>query len=261
VAEQGLVVVAGLGEVGSPLFHILSRTYECAGIDIEPVVIDAPVLALHICYPFQIPGFTAVTAEYIRRLRPGLTIVHSTVPPGTTREIGRIAGDCAIAFSPVRGKHIRMEQEMLRYRKFVAAPQTSAMQAATDHLGQAGFCTATLPTPELAELAKLLETTYLGVLIAWAQEMERLAAQYEGSFSDVNRFIEEIDFLPSHIFPGAIGGHCVLPNIELLRSRVESQFLDLVVESNALKQQAQSAVCTGAANDQDRTDRVGVLGA
>jgi len=115
--------------------------------------------------------------------------------------------------------------------------------------------------PELAELAKLLETTYLGVLIAWAQEMERLAAQYEGSFSDVNRFIEEIDFLPSHIFPGAIGGHCVLPNIELLRSRVESQFLDLVVESNALKQQAQSAVCTGAANDQDRTDRVGVLGA
>lgn len=133
---------------------------------------------------------------------------------------------------------------MMRYRKFVAAPTVEAQTAAVDHLSAAGFETSMFPSTEVAELAKLLETTYLGMLIAWAQEMERLAAQYGGSFEDVNSFIQEIDFLPSHVFPGVIGGHCVLPNIELLRSRVESPFLNLVVESNSLKAQA-SAVGAG----------------
>jgi UDP-N-acetyl-D-mannosaminuronate dehydrogenase len=113
----------------------------------------------------------------------------------------------------------------------------------------------------LAELSKLLETTYLGMMIAWTQEMERLAAQYSGTFSDVNRFIEEIEFLPSQTFPGAIGGHCVLPNIDLLRSRVKSEFLDLIVKSNQLKAQVPVTSGAGVHHGQNRTDRIGILGA
>jgi UDP-N-acetyl-D-mannosaminuronate dehydrogenase len=249
VAENQLVVVAGLGEVGRPLMNILERTYRCAGIDIDPFTIEEPVSVLHICYPFQIPRFVQVTANYMRRLRPQLTILHATVPPGTTRQVEEELPGSPLAFSPVRGKHVRMEQDMMRYNKFVAASTPGAQAAAVEHLGGAGFKTATFPSPEIGELAKLLETTYLGVLIAWAQEMERLAAQYGGSFRDVNAFIEEIDFLPSQVFPGVIGGHCVMPNIELLRSRVESSFLDLVVQSNSLKAQTATAVAVGASHD------------
>jgi UDP-N-acetyl-D-mannosaminuronate dehydrogenase len=255
------VVVAGLGEVGRPLLYILSRRFDCAGIDVEPVLIKAPCSVLHICYPSQIGDFVAVTADYIQRLRPALTIIHSTVPPGTTRKIQAEIGDSNLAYSPVRGKHARMEEDMLRYRKFVAAPRQAALEAALEHLSQAGFRTTTLPSPELAELAKVLETTYLGVLIAWTQEMERLAARYGGTFSDVNRFIEDVDYLPSHIFPGVIGGHCVLPNIKLLQTVVDSQFLDLVVKSNLLKAQLPEADCIGEMSDENRTDRIGVLGA
>jgi UDP-N-acetyl-D-mannosaminuronate dehydrogenase len=246
LVDEALVVVAGLGEVGCPLMNILSRTFTCAGIDVDPVTIECEVSVLHICYPFQIGSFNAVTAEYICKLRPELTIIHSSVPPGTTREIQEHVVDYPVAFSPVRGKHVRMEDDMLRYRKFVAAPRQRAVGAALDHLSQAGFHTGSFPSPEVGELAKLLETTYLGVLIAWAQEMERLAAQYGGTFNDVNSFVEEIDFLPSHTYPGVIGGHCVMPNIELLRGRVESKFLDLVVESNSLKKQIQTPVLAGS---------------
>jgi len=255
-----LVVVAGLGEVGRPLLYVLSRRFDCVGIDVEPIDIDSPCSVLHICYPFQIADFVAVTVKYIQRLRPALTIIHSTVPPGTTRKIQAEIGDSCLAFSPVRGKHARMEEELLRYRKFVAAPRLNSLEAALEHLSQAGFHTATFNSPELAELAKLLETTYLGVLIAWTQEMERLAARYGGTFDEVNRFTEEVDYLPAHIFPGVIGGHCVLPNIELLRTGVESKFLDLVVESNLLKTQLPEAVCAGEIEDENRTDRIGVLG-
>jgi UDP-N-acetyl-D-mannosaminuronate dehydrogenase len=235
------VVVAGLGEVGSPLLRILSRSFDCTGIDVDPVHIEAPCSVLHICYPYQIDGFVPVTADYIRTLHPALTIIHTSVPPGTTRQVQEAMPEHLVAYSPVRGKHARMQDDMLHYSKFVAAPRQAALGAALEHLCGAGFRISTLPSPELAELAKLLETTYLGVLIAWTQEMERMAAQYGGTFNDVNSLVEEVAFLPSHIYPGIIGGHCVLPNIDLLRTRLDSKFLDVVVESNALKSQTLSA--------------------
>ncbi len=246
MSNNAKVIVAGLGEVGQPLLRVLSRSFDCVGIDIDPVKIEEPVSVLHVCYPFQIPHYVHATAEYIRRFDPPLTIIHTTVPPGTTRQVQNEVPERMVAFSPVRGKHVRMEQDMRRYRKFAAATKPEGTAAAVDHLSAAGFKTGTFHSPEIAELAKLLETTYLGMLIAWTQEMERLAVQYGGSFPDVNRFVEEVDFLPSHVFPGAIGGHCILPNIELLRSRVDSAFLDLIVESNQLKIQALETVGAGA---------------
>jgi UDP-N-acetyl-D-mannosaminuronate dehydrogenase len=190
---------------------------------------------MHVCYPFQIPDFVGTTVSYINKYRPTLTIINSTVAPGTTRKVQEAVGDREVAYSPVRGKHARMETDMLRYKKFVAAFHSDALQHALDHFCQAGFQTATFRSPEMAEISKLIETTYLGVLIAWAQETERFAAVYDGSFEEVKVFIEEIDFLPSHIFPGYIGGHCVIPNIAMLQTQLKSKFLETIVESNELK--------------------------
>lgn len=261
--EKALVLVAGLGEVGRPLLYILAGKYDCAGIDIEPVEFEAPCSVLHICYPFQIGNFVGATADYIRKLRPKLTIIHSSVPPGTTREIQSMVPDCFVAYSPVRGKHAHMEADMMRYRKFVAAPHPGSLAAAREHLIGAGFRVAVMSSPELAELVKLLEATYFGVFIAWTQEMERLAAKYDGSFSDVNSFIDEIESLPSRNIPGVITSHCVLPNIDLLRKRVKSRFCDLILESESgsLKTNPPLAVYAGEVEDENRTDQVVVLGA
>jgi UDP-N-acetyl-D-mannosaminuronate dehydrogenase len=130
-----------------------------------------------------------------------------------------------------------METDMMLYKKFVAASSPQIAQEAAWHLAQAGFKTAIFRTLEIGELSKLLETTYLGVLIGWAQEVERFAERYGGTAEEVSAFIQEIDFLPSHIFPGHIGGHCVMPNIEILRTQLSSRFLDAIVESNELKHQ------------------------
>ncbi len=131
-----------------------------------------------------------------------------------------------------------MEEDLLRYKKFVAGIDNIATTLALEHLAAAGFSTDLFRTPEIGELAKLIETTWLGILIGWAQDVERFAESYDASFDEMNAFIKEIDFLPSHIFPGWIGGHCVMPNIELLQERIQSQFLDAVVVSNAKKEQA-----------------------
>jgi UDP-N-acetyl-D-mannosaminuronate dehydrogenase len=236
VSTQEVVIVAGLGEVGRPLLNILSRTFDCVGVDVAPVEIFRPCSVLHICYPYQIRDFLGVTAGYVAQYRPRLTVVHSSVAPGTTRELQEAISTEWIAFSPVRGKHVRMEADMMRYKKFVGAASPVVAREAAAHLREAGFATDLFRTAEIAELSKLLETTHLGLLVAWAQEVERFAERSGGSAEEVNAFIKEIDFLPSHIFPGFIGGHCIMPNIEILRSQFSSKFLDAIVESNELKQ-------------------------
>lgn len=239
--KDSRVIVVGMGEVGRPLFQILSRKYSCVEVDVSPVEVSYPCSVLHLCYPFQISGFFDITAKYIEKYSPELTIINSTVAPGTTRKLHTLVQQ-PIVYSPVRGKHLRMENDMLRYKKFVAGIAEESTQKALNHFAQAGFSTASFRNPEIAELSKLVETTWLGILVGWAQEVERMAAQYGANYDEVNAFIQEIDFLPSHTFPGQIGGHCVMPNIEILRKEFSSRFLEAIVESNGIKSQESQPV-------------------
>ena len=233
--SEEIVIVAGLGEVGRPLLNILQRTYRCVGIDVAPVRLDGPCSVLHVCYPFQMPDFVGTTAAYVDRFRPKLTIINSTVAVGTTRKVHeRVAAP--VAYSPVRGKHAKMEQDMLHYQKFVGGIDSASTQRASQHFAGAGFKVASFPTPEAGEVAKLLETTWLGMLVGWAQDIERMAAHCGASFEDVNAFVKEIDYLPKNVFPGYIGGHCVMPNIAILRKEFSSRFLDAIVDSNETKE-------------------------
>jgi len=232
---QAVTIIIGMGEVGTPLSRILGRTYRCLSVDIQPVDVAEPCSVMHICYPFQIPDFVGATVGYIQKYRPSLTIINSTVAPGTTRKIYEAAGKPRLAYSPVRGKHAKMEEHMLFYKKFVAGCNNQAAEAARDHFAGAGFKTDVFRTPEIAEVSKLLETTYLGVLVAWAQEAERLGRRWGASFDEISAKWKAVDFLPSNIFPGYIGGHCVMPNITILRKLISSPLLDVIVESNEQK--------------------------
>jgi UDP-N-acetyl-D-mannosaminuronate dehydrogenase len=230
-----VVLIVGLGEVGRPLSEILQKTYECVAVDIQPVSVNRPCSVMHVCYPFQIKDFAGTTARYTEQYRPELVIINSTVAPGTTRKVSEAIKGVPVVYSPVRGKHARMVSDMLKYAKFVAGFDAGSSQAAEEHFRKAGFKTDRFRTPEIAETSKLLETTYLGVLIAWAQEVERIAKHAGASFDEVNAFIKEIDFLPSHVFPGVIGGHCVMPNIAILKTQLKSDFLNLIEMSDEQK--------------------------
>jgi UDP-N-acetyl-D-mannosaminuronate dehydrogenase len=108
-----------------------------------------------------------------------------------------------------------MVDELLTYVKFVAGTNAQATVRA-EHFEAAGMKSEVMSTPEALELAKLLETTYFGLLIAWAQEMNRFAETVNADYLEVGKFFREIAYLPSVLFqPGYIGGHCVMPNIEL----------------------------------------------
>lgn len=229
------ILVIGLGEVGRPLLEVISDHLEVVGIDIAPVEFNGECEVMHICFPFQVLNFVDQCVEYINKYRPKLTVINSTVSPGTTRKIHQKAGT-AIAYSPVRGKHIKMKQEMLHYDKFIGGIDRESSQKTADHFQAVGMKTRILSSPETAELAKLSETTYFGVLIAWAQELERYCDQLSVNYDEVTTIFEEIAYLPPvKYFPGIIGGHCVMPNIKILKETFKSELLDAIEKSNEYK--------------------------
>lgn len=235
MTKTGKVVVAGLGEVGKPLLDLVSKHYEAIGVDISPVERIEGTDILHICYPFQIKDFIGETARYIGLFRPALTIVNSTVAVGTTRAIAERTG-AAVVNSPVRGKHARMLEELQIYTKFVGAIDAAAGEEAVTHFESVGLKTKILSSPEATELAKLTETTYFGVMITWAQEVERYCDQSGQSYDEVVSFYDEINFFPPvKYFAGIIGGHCVMPNITLLSKYSHSELLDAIQTSNRMK--------------------------
>src|SRR5882762_393705 len=241
MSQRRRVVVVGLGEVGKPLLEIVSEHHDAIGIDIAPPVGEVgPVDVLHICFPFEIKDFVGETVRYIELFKPILTIINSTVGVGTTRAIARRSG-AAVAHSPVRGKHVRMREEMRSYAKFVGAIDPADGEYAAEHFKSVGLKTRVLSSPEATELAKLTETTYFGLLIAWAQELERYCDQVGQRHEEIISFYEEVAYFPAtKFFPGVIGGHCVMPNIEILRNFDDSSLLRAIQASNQAKIERES---------------------
>jgi UDP-glucose/GDP-mannose dehydrogenase family, central domain len=226
-------LVVGLGEVGGALAEVLERKHPVLKHDLEPREFSDPIGVLHICIPFiSRAQFEPLAIDYIRRFKPELTIINSTVLPGTTRSIAAQTG-AAVAYSPVRGKHVKMAKDLLHYVKFVAAGEEAWADQAEAHFQQHGMKTRKLEKPETLEVAKLGETTYFGVIIAWAQELNRYVQRVGGDYEEATEFFEEVAFLPrQRYFPGFIGGHCVIPNINLLLQMDSAALLEAVLDSN-----------------------------
>jgi UDP-N-acetyl-D-mannosaminuronate dehydrogenase len=230
------IVIAGLGEVGKPLFQLISQYRETVGIDVgTPLEGVKEVEILHICFPFQVRDFIGEVARYVELFKPELIVINSTVSVGTTRAVAERTG-VATVNSPIRGKHARMFEELQKYTKFVGASDPVAGQKAVSHFESAGLKTKLLTSPEATELAKLTETTYFGLMIAWAQELERYCDRSGANYEEIISFYEEIKFFPQvKYFPGLIGGHCVMPNIEILRDFDDSMILQSIEASNQMK--------------------------
>jgi len=230
-------VVIGLGEVGGPLFELAERAGGAVfGVDIDPSALPkgSAVDVMHVCFPYD-ANFVDEVTRYSSLLEPALTIINSTVAVGTTRAVHVRTGR-PVAYSPVRGKHSRMVEELTTYQKYVGGIDAPTSAAAAAHFERLGMPTRVVSAPETAELGKLTETTYFGLLIAWAQEVERYCDLTGLDYDEVVSFYEEVSFFPPiKYFPGVIGGHCVMSNIDILEGLVDSDLLRAITDSNEKK--------------------------
>ena len=234
-------LVIGLGEIGMPLFDIISSEFpDARGIDpakgfkesdCEDVV---GVEFLHVCIPGEIPSFIEVVNVYIERFVPEITIIHSTVAVGTTAQID---GD-SVFHSPINGKHSNMEEDILKHPKFIGGAGLVNEERVFRVISLFDLCGVEarfVGSSECTELGKILSTTLYGYLIAWEQEVSHICDSLGVSRNEVRRLWCEIDapdWDPKVKYPGLIGGHCVIPNVRILKGQVDSGMLDWILDSN-----------------------------
>jgi UDP-N-acetyl-D-mannosaminuronate dehydrogenase len=249
------VLVVGLGEVGHALFELLKKedSFTVYGLDLDETKMRATgqaksklpkeVDTMHVCLLCKIQEkFVDTVANYAKQFKPKLLIINSTVPPGTTKKIYE-QYKCLVAHSPVRGVHKNpkyMEWELKRWTKYVGGVNTKATDAACKHFEKMRLKVKTLKGCAETELAKLFETTYRAWMIACFQEMHRMAKHFNCDFNEAVDFLEDTHRLRLDrpvMFPGFIGGHCLILNIELLLNAYDSEFLRLILKSNEKREE------------------------
>jgi UDP-N-acetyl-D-mannosaminuronate dehydrogenase len=236
-------IILGMGEVGETLFDLLvDRKFDCVGIDLdntkckkysENEVIKNPEY-LHVCLPGELTGFTDIVLDWIDKIKNiQVVIIHSTVKPGTTKIIQEKL-TIPILFSPVRGVHKRFLNDIKKYTKFISFDGIEIDPKIKTDLENRFEKIEWMSTTKTAELAKILvDTTYYGWLINYAQITKMICEKENVDFDEMWKFADEIhENLGNRpkMFPGIIGGHCVIPNLDL----VEYENLDIIKKINEM---------------------------
>jgi len=245
------VLIIGLGEIGHSLFMLLSEKQESFavyGLDLDENKmcelsqnkdsVPSEVDNMQICLPCGNPEkFSQVVTNYVAKYKPKIVIINSTVPPGTTLKVAEQC-KCLVAHSPARGVHINPEHmvwEMKRWPKYIGGATSKAAEIAKEHFEKVGLIVKVLKSCRETELAKLFETTYRAWMITCFQEMHRISRAFGADFNETVDFLEDTHrqrFDRPVMFPGFIGGHCLIPNTELLLKSYDSDFLRLILYSN-----------------------------
>lgn len=238
-------IVAGLGEIGSPILKLISRATIAVGYDINKKYMNKnkfnkyqniDTYFLHVCIPFTKEFITNVVS-LSEKFNPEAIVIHSTVSPYTTKKL-QDKLNIPIIYSATRGVHKRMLNDLRRYTKFYSiesnAPRKNwASINFSKLMKKCGVKTKKMSSPLTLELAKIIvDTSYYGWLINYAQLSNMIAIQNKVDYDEMWSFADEIHkFLGNRpkMYPGFIGGHCIIPNLEL----IDHKILNLINEINS----------------------------
>lgn len=239
------VGIIGYGEIGSSLHKVYQDFPNKFNVvlldpfkDLNNNLKDCEII--NICIS-QGSGFVGDVVRYIKMFNPDLTIIHSTIPVGTTDKIIK-ESKANVVHSPIRGVHPNLYTGIKTFKKYIGSPVDKAIELCYTHFDELGLYYNVIKDAKATELAKLLSTTYYGLVIAWHGEMKKMADKYGVDFSMIgdwtqtyNEGYKELkmsNVIRPNLYPpdGNIGGHCVIPNTEILKEQINSMALDLILE-------------------------------
>lgn len=246
-------IIVGLGEVGVALWSVLGERRTIVPCD--PAVgyplesLSTSVGWMHIAIPYT-DTFTTIVADDIHKFNPDNTVIHSTVPVGTTRKVEKDADyQTTVYYSPVRGRHPNLTRYLRQFPKWYATEAPGEYDnRITAYFAEAGIQTRKAPNFEVLEWMKLLETFTFGYNLVMWQEIERQCKKLPGhsaaNLSVLKSWLYEkkkvydgdLGYVPIYdLVPGPIGGHCIMPNLDLLEPLMDTYLYDWMVKSNEMR--------------------------
>lgn len=220
-------LIIGAGEVGTALYSIFSEVYpkqDLAILDTKKSEgnIKQKFDIMHISFGFG-PQFIKQVETYQKEYNPTYTIIHSTVPVGTSRKLKAM-------HSPIRGLHPNLKSGILTFIKYIGGEQASFV---ADYFRIANMRVYIYDKPETTEAGKLFDTEYYRACIEFTKRVKRYCDKNELNFHEVYTLFNESYNQgyttlnrPEYVRPilqpimKEIGGHCVLPNAKLLKVKL-----------------------------------------
>jgi UDP-N-acetyl-D-glucosamine dehydrogenase len=191
---------------GAQLVHVAVglRCVSGAGVDLEPLRAVAASLRRH-----------AVPAR--------LVVLHSTVPPGTTRWF---AGECSpdtskavtfVAHCPERLQPGNPAWTVANTPHVVGGVDEASCRLAVQVLRHISAEVIPVSTPEVTELAKLMENAFIAVGVALVGEVASLAHALGVSGTEIAEAAGTKPFSYYPFLPGpGVGGHCIPNDLAML---------------------------------------------
>tara|TARA_R100001510_G_C7653858_1_gene212341 strand:- start:960 stop:1670 length:711 start_codon:yes stop_codon:yes gene_type:complete len=228
--------ILGYGEVGKAVCSLYKETPKIKDLadDVDLNNLDI----LHICIPFS-DTFEKTIIETLQKNKPKYCIIHSTVAPYTTQNINNKTDNVfKVCHSPVRGIHPNLLQGLLTFESYFGCDFN--VDQLQKHLVSLGLKIKKVSSVT-SEISKLLDTTYYGLCIAWHGEVKKICDQLDISFEEVStnynksynegykKLGKENVVRPVLYAPEKIGGHCVVPNTEILKNHFKSLAFDLIL--------------------------------
>jgi UDP-glucose 6-dehydrogenase len=224
-------IVIGMGEVGQPLYEIIKEVHPVAWADVDTLP-EGKYQIMNVCFPYS-EGFVEEVKKYQEMYEPELTIIHSTVPIGTTSQIPDAV------HSPVLGDHKNMKKSMLTFVKWIGGEFN---YLARDYFRSLNIETHCVEKPEETEMLKLMCLAKYGMSIAFAQYQKNLFDKYKFNYQDVvfwdmhyNDGLKKLGrnaLLRPIIIPysNTIGGHCVIQNTKILNEQYPNPILEEILK-------------------------------
>jgi hypothetical protein len=237
-------LVIGHGQIGQAVHKMIERsedeiinTYDVGKNtpeDKEKIKKEGNIDIIHIAFPYTVK-FVEQAKGYIEEFKPQATVIYSTVQIGTTKQLGK-----NVFHSPVVGRHPNLYEGVLYGMRFIGTNQENAHPV--DELWESlGARVRVVNSTDATEFIKIRSTSKFGINLVWADYEKSIADDIGVDFSILKDFDEDynklyiklgMEWAQQYILDppdGRIGGHCVIPNAELLNKLYPNELLEKII--------------------------------
>ena len=228
-------IIIGMGEIGQGIRTVIGpcltfdKQNELSGFQKQ----NPPrVPVMHVAFPYS-KTFTKDVMGYVEKYKPELVIIYSTVPIGTTKKLGE-----NFVHSPVEGKHPYLAKSIKKAPRWLGSTDEMALKRAANFWAQVVDKVHMVNDSDHTEFVKLRSTSRFGVNLAFARYEKEVADKIGMDWNELMEFDRDYNQLYQDLGledmqryvlkpPGEkIGGHCVVPNAEMLNEQHPNKWLE-----------------------------------
>lgn len=232
-------LVLGQGQIGEAVTSVINGEDEVIIFDDRRGTNEPPILrdvdVMHVCFPCaDQEEFVKAIQAYVAKYMPAHIIIWSTVPIGTTKLIP------GAVHSPVEGRHPKLEESIRNMARWIGYNDRKEGGFFIEYFEKLHLVVKVVPKSDFTEFLKLRSTSKFGINLVWADYEAGVAKDLGMEFDLLKEFDEDynklyhnigMDWAQRYIIDaphGHIGGHCVVPNAELLDEQYPNDMLKMI---------------------------------